>query len=356
MTRLTQEVLRYQRTGIGLERVYGEAARLVYDYPRRRFGFSEDDCGEFLIFFHRSLLRLIDRYRNTGRTFEAYLYGTMKWQIRTFAGKKRRNAVRYEVVNHRDLWEEIHPRFYSATVGEGADPADCVYEAEPRLLIPGRFEIDADGRLIDPTMQRRVTILALKACLHIDEALIRAVEHAANHEPGWLQDRMTEARAYMRRRTERLRSLQQRRLRAYYNLRRSHDAARRGPPGPAAAAAVRSVAVWHRRLRLIEDEIGRVPRAPTNGEVAEILGIPKGTVDSSLFYMKRVFAGNVGLGGGRDQRPRDQRPRDQRPRDQRPRDQRPRAQVPGATDLAATDLPATDLPATDLPATDQDKG
>lgn len=289
MTRLTEAVLRYQRTGIGLERAYGEAALMVYEYPRRRFGFSEDDCGEFLLFFHRSLLRLIDRYRNTGRTFEAYLYGTMKWHIRTFARKKRRRTVRYEVVNHRDLWEEIHPRFYAAAVTEPVSQSDFVREAEPRLLVSGSLEIDADGRLVDPTMRRRVTILALKACLHVDDSLIRAVEHAAAHQSGWLQDRLAEARAYMRRRTDRLRSLQIRRVRAYYNLRRAHDAVRLAPPGPAADSAMRSVAVWHRRLRLIEDAIGRVPRSPTNGEVAEILGIPKGTVDSSLFYMKRVF-------------------------------------------------------------------
>ncbi len=291
MTRLTEAVLRYQQTGIGLERAYGEAALLVYEYPRRRFGFSEDDCGEFLLFFHRSLLRLIDRYRDTGRTFEAYLYGTMKWQIRTFARKKRRSAVRYEVVNHRDLWEEIHPRYYAASITESTQETGFVREAEPKLLVSGSLEIDADGRLVDPTMRRRVTILALKACLHLDDTLIRAVEHAADHQPGWLQDRLAEARAYMRRRTDRLRSLQMRRVRAYYNLRRAHDTLRLAPPGPAADSAMRSVAVWHRRLRLIENAICRVPRSPTNGEVAEILGVPKGTVDSSLFYMKRVYSG-----------------------------------------------------------------
>ncbi len=289
MTELTRAVLEYQRTGIGLEKVYGKAACLVYEYPKRHYGFRADDCGEFLIFFHANLLRLIARYRDSGRSFEAYLYGTLKWQIRTFGRNRRRSATRFELVNHRDLWEEVHPRYYAARQ-EAAEETLFVQEGIPEIAPTPLFETDATGRLSDPTMRRRVTILALKACVSIDDELIAAVAGITGHDAAWLHDRVDMARACMYRRNERLSALQEHRVKAYFSLRRIHDAILTTPAQTRSAGDARAIAVCHRRLRNLEREIGSVPRVPTNGEVAEILGIPKGTVDSSLFYLKRALA------------------------------------------------------------------
>jgi hypothetical protein len=288
MTELTRCVLDYQRTGIGLEKAYAKAACLVYEYPRKHYGFRADDCGEFLIFFHANLLRLIDRYRDSGRSFEAYLYGTLKWQIRTFGRNRRRSATRYELANHRDVWEEVHPRYYAARE-ETPEEVLFVQESVPAVASSPLFELDSHGRLADPTMRRRVTILALKACISVDDDLVVAIAAITGNEVEWLHERLHQARTCMHRRNERLETLQEQRVKAYFGLRLVHDAALTTPTQTRSAGAARAIATCHRRLRNLEREIAGVPRVPTNGEVAQILGIPKGTVDSSLFYLKRTL-------------------------------------------------------------------
>jgi hypothetical protein len=38
------------------------------------------------------------------------------------------------------------------------------------------------------------------------------------------------------------------------------------------------------------DHMSRVALAPTNREIGRVLGVPKGTVDSGLFWLKRKLA------------------------------------------------------------------
>jgi len=218
MTELTRMVLEYQRTGVGLERVYAMAARMVYDYPRRRQGFNEDDNGEFLIFFHRNLMRLFLEYRDTGRPFEAYLYATLKWQLRSFRRRRGRSAQHYYVMNHRDLWEDLSPRY-----GVGQEDGSLVFEHPPKLTRSELFEVDADGCLLDPTMRRRVLILSLKACLYVDATMSAAVAAAVGEPVSWLDSRLARARRSVGHRTERLRALQARRLTVYIKLRHVHS-------------------------------------------------------------------------------------------------------------------------------------
>jgi DNA-directed RNA polymerase specialized sigma24 family protein len=43
------------------------------------------------------------------------------------------------------------------------------------------------------------------------------------------------------------------------------------------------------RLSNMLDEIAHVRLCPTHRDIADVLGIPKGTVDSGLYYLKESF-------------------------------------------------------------------
>ena len=45
-----------------------------------------------------------------------------------------------------------------------------------------------------------------------------------------------------------------------------------------------------RRMRLAMNRMARVGLAPTNREIASVLGVPKGTVDSGLYWLKKKLA------------------------------------------------------------------
>jgi hypothetical protein len=52
----------------------------------------------------------------------------------------------------------------------------------------------------------------------------------------------------------------------------------------------KELAVHRKRVEAARLEVARVPRAPTNLDIAEITGIPKGSIDSTLFHLRRLAA------------------------------------------------------------------
>ncbi|MFW5806751.1 MAG: hypothetical protein ACOCWU_03700, partial [Spirochaetota bacterium] len=71
MTKLTELVLEYQRTGNGYERLRSEIERFVYYYPPTRPGFCEEDSAEFLLYFREKIPTLMARYVHQDRSFDA---------------------------------------------------------------------------------------------------------------------------------------------------------------------------------------------------------------------------------------------------------------------------------------------
>ncbi len=60
-------------------------------------GWDEDACGEFYVFIHPRLIRLLDRFRNQGKPFESYLWAVLGWQLRNFARERSRDERRWKV-------------------------------------------------------------------------------------------------------------------------------------------------------------------------------------------------------------------------------------------------------------------
>ncbi len=55
-------------------------------------------------------------------------------------------------------------------------------------------------------------------------------------------------------------------------------------------AREQALARARRRMRLAMQRMARVGLSPTNREIAALLGVPKGTVDSGLYWLKRKLA------------------------------------------------------------------
>ena len=48
---LTSQILRWQKTGEGFEKIMEELSMVVLNYPKKSFGWEADDAAEFYCFF-----------------------------------------------------------------------------------------------------------------------------------------------------------------------------------------------------------------------------------------------------------------------------------------------------------------
>jgi hypothetical protein len=282
---LTERVLRYQRTREGLEELLAVLAGKIYGYPRCRGSVSEDDGGEFFLFFYPRLLRTLERFQDQGRPFEWYLHSVLRWHYLGFVRWKRRRERSWASGTMPDLWE---PSAYGR-ISEGQNES----REFPGWLpseVAAVFGLDPEHRLRKPADRKRLLIWSLKQVRLLrgpDLALVREWTGIGQEQ---LRQVCAELRGRLERRERRLDLLVGRRNQAFAALQLTEQALA-GEPDPAVRAALSERLARARRcLHRSQERIARVPLEPSNRELAQALGLPKGTVDTSLYWLKRRLA------------------------------------------------------------------
>lgn len=276
MTKLTEQVLAYQRDGSGYEELEREVEKWVYYYPAGRPGFTEEDSAEFLLYFRRKIPALLERYTHLDRSFEAYLAKTLKWQIRTYARLRRRRARAHELTRAPEIWDGL------IGVAESPEPSGELVGPVTRRLAGARLR-----RSPKASVARRVVILAMKAAVVISDRQLAEVAARTGYSYTWLHRCREELRFCVERRESRRAALRERRNTAFFRVRILQDELATAT-GEHRRARLREALDKHtRRLETARARLAHVPTTPTNGEISRTLGVPKGSVDSALHYMKR---------------------------------------------------------------------
>ena len=268
MENLTERVLEYQRSRNGLDGLVAEIAPRVLHYPKRRFGWDEDACSEFYLFFHPRLLRVLDRFRDQGKPFESYLSSVLHWQARSFARRRKKD-------------ERAWAMGFRLVPAAEPDPQEVIDPAGSPA--PWRVELPRLG----PSDRKGLLYLVLKCCRRLDPGGVSAAAAATGVDPRRLAGMVEQLRAGLEPVERRLVVLRERRNRAFSEA-RLLEAELAGRPDDGTAEALRlRLAAANRRMNTAMARMARVRRDPTNREVARVLGVPKGTVDSGLFWLKR---------------------------------------------------------------------
>jgi DNA-directed RNA polymerase specialized sigma24 family protein len=269
MENLTQKVLQYQRTREGLEEIVGELSPRVYQFPRKTMGWDEDACGEFYLFVHARLIRLIDRFRDQGKPFESYLCAVLSWQLRNFARQRKSCDRAWNVGLRIGMENDIGP-----------EPAADLFRVQPALA----------SLLQSPADRRNFLFLVLKCVRALDDANAPMMASLVGVSVEGLQDLMSSLRLAREPREIRLGRFRERRNRAFGQIRLLETELKAGCESQRSETLRKSLDRTKRRMSIALQKMSRIGLAPTNREIAAALGVPKGTVDSGLYWLKRKLA------------------------------------------------------------------
>lgn len=281
MTELTEMVLEYQRSGGGYEKLLARVEQWVYFFPADRPGFEQEDCADFLLHVRSRIPVMLRRYTHDERSFEHYLAKTLRWQLRSFARVRRRRSRMFEISRAPDLWDglvgvaegvEPYPQF-GAVAGAGAQ-AHIAPRHRPRKPRTGA--------------SKRIMILALKAAPIISDVQLSEVARITGYSLDWLKECCVELRAHVARRESRRAELRLRRNDAFFRVRMAQDELFTTIEPRRRDRLHREIERQNHRLSKARRELSRVPAVPTNAELAGIIGLPKGTIDSALHQLKHA--------------------------------------------------------------------
>jgi len=261
----TRAVLGWKGGTVPLGEVRNLILQEAFHHLRRYRRKGEDDVSEFLLEFHDKIEGLIRRFEPQGRPFRHYLLRTLRWQWNTFRAEQTRRRRRLLLT--QDVCGEV----------EG------LAVAEPEF--GGNFG-ETPAPLAD-RYRRRLVLLALKSAPFLELSHLERVSEQTGADLSWLQACQHRLACQGEHRRRRRLELQGRRTLALTRRLLAEDEARREADPDRRKLYEDRARLYRLRLANIDRQTKALSTTPTHGELAELLQMPKGSVDSSLYHLKK---------------------------------------------------------------------
>jgi hypothetical protein len=231
-----------------------------------RPGWETEDCDDYMSWLYPRIGKAIHTYRETGSSFEVYIGTVVRLSVKEYLARRTRNYVAESVA-----W---NTSFSDMCVSENAPEYECTVEEKT-----DRFETAQNPR--------QLLILVLKCCHYVSADFLDRISSRLGMEAGELSGMIDAMKEY---RVERIKKLEllrekinclfcrcmvyERNLSLMTNestIRRTKERLERG----------------RNRLAKMRLQLSRLRPDPSNAQIAKLLGVSKGTVDVSLFTLKK---------------------------------------------------------------------
>jgi hypothetical protein len=242
---------------------------LLGNFERFRiFDGNMEKWSDFLSWLYPRFARAIDLYRNLGSSFDAYITGLVNSAAREYRCRESDHNVT-EYVCWRAKAEET-----------------ILFENEPEYL-----EERKDISLPDDLNPRQILFLLLKSYFFVSNEFVEQVAKAIRMNVSEVQALIDELR---KRRSEKEAGIMDLRERIHCQHYRCLTYEKRminAQPGTEHYEKMRKrFERAKKRYRTMRKRLAGMRMSASNRMIADVLGIPRGTVDSSLFAIKNRLA------------------------------------------------------------------
>ncbi|MCL2266196.1 MAG: hypothetical protein FWC17_01185 [Treponema sp.] len=232
---------------------------------------KNDEYEDFVSWFYPRLKTVIDSYRDTGSSFEAYL---SKYIL--ISSKEYHVKTVTKSVTEYSAWSARVPDMYAYEEA----PVYIHKEAEKTI---SNLIIDKKGR----RSSRRILALILKCYYYISEDFAEKIAPVIGMSSRDLLRMINEIQELRREKDDRLYEMKERLYRQFY----------RCIVYEKRLSIIKENSISHRKLslrlekakKLLESQRYRITKIKTdasNSQIAQVIGISKGTVDASLSRLK----------------------------------------------------------------------
>ena len=292
MSDLTRAVMRYKETGFGFEEIRARLFLLIYDYPKVRRRLDADVCGNFLIYMMPRIESLIERYKHETVAFEGYLNVCLRWRLKSFLRAETTRRTRSEREVDPYIWQDINHDAYAEEPAAPYGPSATLTAA---LEVPSSQLPDSPCRKLREFNARNKGLLffCLKAICDVDDVKLPSIARLCGVSSEWLSESRDILMRKTKKRRARLSRLRARQETLYSRLR---DAQERlvAEAEPERRSELRTL-IQHLSCayRKASHEAIHTNLRPSNSDIAEMLHIPKGTVDGGITRAREVLTSSL---------------------------------------------------------------
>ncbi|MDR1625351.1 MAG: hypothetical protein LBT33_02330 [Spirochaetia bacterium] len=285
---LNKAISRYKKTGKGLDLITQHINIAAYCFAEQNRYCREDDCSEFLLSFYPRIDGVIRRYRPSGLDFKTYLQSCFIWHMKSYLATRIRQK-RQEEILYNENCESLMTEMDETEVWE-------IHEEEPEaLLVPDFPEEENPDEMLKDSLH--LLLLALKCANEVNDRLINLIASRIGTHSAFVFHFIEILRTTMGSRTRRIQFLVEKRRRVYFRIHYYHELLRSCRDRFHAAELERKIRKEKRRYETVNRILSNTPKSPSHSDIARILGLPKGTVDSGFFYIRRTLKRKKQAGG-----------------------------------------------------------
>jgi len=251
------------------KKLEGEVFRVIKDNLRRLVNWDRADNDEYLSWLYPRIRNAIDAYRETGSSFETYIGTMVRITVKEFRSRKARSYLAESAA-----WMSVFPDFY---VSENQPEYGCIEEKRvPKIENP-----------------RQLLILILKCCCYVSEDFLERAAPMLGIRHEELSGMVGVLRKHMNKREQYIILLREK---ANYQFCRCLFYEKRLMSLPENSVNAQRIRVrlerGRDRLLNMRKRLARGLPDPSNRQIAKVLGISKGTVDSVLYRLKLLINNN----------------------------------------------------------------
>ena len=234
----------------------------------RVFGGNRDRWNDFLSWLYPRLARAIDLYRDLGSSFDAYVT-----RLVNSAAKEYRCREADHNITEYTCWR-----------ARAED--NVILEREPEYL-----EGSKSASIPDDINPRQILFLLLKSYFFVSDDFAKRVSLTIGMNPGLVLGMIEELRQRRSKKEALIRGLRERLHCQHYRCIAYQKRMINAQPGTEYHEMMKyRFEKAQKRYRSMKKRLGGMRMSASNRMIADVLGIPRGTVDSSLFAIKNRFA------------------------------------------------------------------
>jgi len=245
------------------KKLEGEIFRAIKENVRHLVNWDRTDNDEYLSWLYPRISQAIGTYRETGSSFETYIGSMVRMTAKEFRARKFRTFV-----SEYAAWMSALPDMYT-------------YEEPPEYVCAEKI---SDSKTEKP---RQLLILVLKCCCYVSDDFLERAAPKLGISVKELS-RMVNFLKKLREKREQCNSELQERVNYQFYRCIFYEKRLKTLPENSIAAQRIKVRLEHGRERLagLRERLAKRAPDPSNSQIARLLGISKGTVDSVLYRLK----------------------------------------------------------------------
>jgi DNA-directed RNA polymerase specialized sigma24 family protein len=256
---------KYENGEINKKELEGNIFNYVLENPQRfrLETWEREDCIDYLCWLYPRISRAIERYEEIGASFDAYINAIIRW-----------SSKEYRVKNSDHMVMEY--AYWQTNAIEKA-----VFSEEPDYTPP------AVPPLKGVRNRRQTLMLLLKCYSFLSDEFIERAAGALRISPVTLKGMVESMRRLRVQRDEEISALKERLFCQYYRCILFEERMKAAPEKSARREQMQQSFVKAKKhLASMRKRLKKVRRSASNREIAQVLGIPKGTVDATIFAVK----------------------------------------------------------------------